>query len=81
MGMQLSEAFRRAGLPLPQLGLDAIAGAGEQWEGYDLFAETQRRLMPIIVQFGIAKAALMLRLHSIIDIVGNHQLENMKEDQ
>jgi SAM-dependent methyltransferase len=53
MGVQLPEAFRRAGLPLPQLGLDAIAGAGEQWEGYDLFTETLRSLLPVIVRFGI----------------------------
>ncbi|GHO99384.1 hypothetical protein KSF_094320 [Reticulibacter mediterranei] len=54
MSVQLPKAFRRAGLPLPQLGLDAIAGAGEQWEeGYDLVAETLRSLLPIIVQFGI----------------------------
>jgi ubiquinone/menaquinone biosynthesis C-methylase UbiE len=53
MSMQLPEAFRRAGLPAPQLGLDAMAGVGEQWKGYDLFAETLRSLLPIVVQFGI----------------------------
>ncbi|HLZ58844.1 MAG TPA: methyltransferase domain-containing protein [Ktedonosporobacter sp.] len=53
MSVLLSQAFRAAGLPLPQLQVDAMAGLGEQWEGYELHEGTLRSLLPLLVKSGI----------------------------
>jgi hypothetical protein len=46
MGTKLYRTYLEAGLPGPQLMLEAAIGGGPDWPGYELFAETMRSLMP-----------------------------------
>ncbi len=56
MSLALPQAFRDAGLPLPQMHLDGIVGLGPDWTGYDYAAECLRSVMPLLERFGIATA-------------------------
>lgn len=48
MGMRLFSAFQAAGLPAPELRLEAPIGGGADWPGYGYVAETLRSLMPAL---------------------------------
>jgi ubiquinone/menaquinone biosynthesis C-methylase UbiE len=48
MGTKLFNAFVDAGLPAPELQLEAPIGGGPDWPGYDYTAETLRNLMPAL---------------------------------
>ena len=57
MGLQLFRAFLDAGLPAPQLRLDAPIGGGPDWPGYAYVADTVRSLLPFLEQAGAVTAA------------------------
>jgi SAM-dependent methyltransferase len=52
MGLKLFQTFLRAGLPAPQLRLDAPIGGGPGWPGYAYLAGTVRSLLPFMQQVG-----------------------------
>lgn len=53
-GLQLRPLFLKAGLPEPEMHLDAAVGGGPDWAGYDYMASLIRTLLPQILQHGIA---------------------------
>jgi SAM-dependent methyltransferase len=48
MGTRLFHLFLDAGLPAPELRLEAPIGAGPDWPGYQYVAETLRSLLPAL---------------------------------
>ena len=56
MGSKLYETFLDAGLPAPQLRLDAPIGGGANWPGYAYVADTARSVLPIAEQMGMVRA-------------------------
>ncbi len=56
MGFKLPKVFLDAGLPLPQMYMDGIAGVGPDWGGYDYCADTLRSILPTLLDYGIATA-------------------------
>ncbi len=59
MGLQLARTFAAAGLPIPQLRLDAPVGGGADWPGYTFVAETVRSLLPRLEAIGAVTAAMV----------------------
>jgi 2-polyprenyl-3-methyl-5-hydroxy-6-metoxy-1,4-benzoquinol methylase len=57
MGLQLYGTFVEAGLPTPQLRLEAPLGGGPDWPGYAYVASTVRSLLPFLEQMGAVTAA------------------------
>ena len=57
MGLELQRAFVGAGLPSPVANLEAPAGAGPDWVGYEYLQQGFASLLPLIESFGIATAA------------------------
>lgn len=53
-GYELPHLFRDAGLPAPQMQVNAVTGAGPDWGGYSYAANTARSLLPFIVASGAA---------------------------
>jgi hypothetical protein len=53
MGTKLWQTFVDAGLPGPQLMVEAAAGGGPDWPGYALLAETLRSLLPMLEKQGV----------------------------
>ncbi len=53
MGLKMYSLFQEVGLPAPQMRVDTLIGGGEEWPGYELIAETVRRLLPAIVKMGL----------------------------
>jgi 2-polyprenyl-3-methyl-5-hydroxy-6-metoxy-1,4-benzoquinol methylase len=53
MGLHLYQTYLDAGLPAPQLRLEAPIGGGVDWPGYTYVAETLRNLLPMLEQTGI----------------------------
>jgi SAM-dependent methyltransferase len=56
MGSHLFGTYLRAGLPAPQLRMDAPVGGGPDWPGYALVAATIRSLLPMMEQMGVVRA-------------------------
>jgi hypothetical protein len=56
MGLRLPSTFVAAGLPFPQLRLEAPAGGGLDWPGYTFVAETLRSLLPRLEAIGAVTA-------------------------
>jgi ubiquinone/menaquinone biosynthesis C-methylase UbiE len=54
MGLRLFPLFLEAGLPTPQMRLDAAVGGGPDWAGYGYIASMLRTLLPQIEKFGVA---------------------------
>ena len=48
IGKKLFRYFLQAGLPAPELRLEAPIGGGPDWPGYEYIAETLRSLFPAI---------------------------------
>jgi SAM-dependent methyltransferase len=48
MGTRLYSTFLEAGLPAPELMVEAPAGGGPDWPGYEYVAETLRSLLPAL---------------------------------
>lgn len=48
MGTKLYRTYLDAGLPAPQFQVEAAAGGGPDWPGYEYVAETLRSLLPIL---------------------------------
>lgn len=57
MGPKLYPAFVAAGLPGPQMQLDAIVGGGPDFVGYQMWAAVLRSLLPVLERCGVATAA------------------------
>ena len=57
MGLELQRVFTEAGLPAPEAHLQAPAGAGPDWVGYEFLQHAFTSLLPLIESFGIATAA------------------------
>jgi hypothetical protein len=57
MGLRLPRTFTDAGLPIPQLRLDAPIGGGPDWPGYIYLAESVRSLLPRLEAVGAVSAA------------------------
>ena len=57
MGLELQRVFTEAGLPAPVAHLEAPAGAGPDWVGYEFLQHGFTSLLPLIESFGIATAA------------------------
>jgi SAM-dependent methyltransferase len=55
-GLRLFPIFLEAGLPAPEMHLDAAVGGGADWAGYDYMASLVRTLLPRFQQLGIATA-------------------------
>jgi SAM-dependent methyltransferase len=55
MGLKLFTTFLEAGLPAPQLRLEAPAGGGAAWPGFAYLAATVRSLLPFLEQIGAVK--------------------------
>jgi SAM-dependent methyltransferase len=56
MGFKLSQTFVDAGLPAPQLHLDAPVGGGPDWAGYGYIAESIRSILPLTLKLGVTTA-------------------------
>ena len=54
MGFRLRNIFAPAGLPAPEMHLDAAAGGGPDWPGYEYMARLIRTLLPQIAGLGVA---------------------------
>jgi SAM-dependent methyltransferase len=57
MGTKLFQTYLDAGLPAPQLRLEAPIGGGPDWPGYEYTAETLRSLLPAMQRLTGADAA------------------------
>jgi SAM-dependent methyltransferase len=53
-GAKLPRIFVAAGLPSPELRLDAPVGARPDWIGFDYLIETLRGILPLLHLYGIA---------------------------
>lgn len=56
MGSKLHRTYVDAGLPAPQLRLDAPVGGGPDWPGYAYVADTVRSLLPMLEKMGSVAA-------------------------
>jgi ubiquinone/menaquinone biosynthesis C-methylase UbiE len=56
MGFKLYQVYLAAGLPAPQLHLEAPLGGGSDWAGYSYMAEAMRSILPLLLKFGVATA-------------------------
>ena len=56
MGLELQGAFAAAGLPSPVANLEAPAGGGLDWAGYQYLQQGFASLLQLIESFGIATA-------------------------
>ena len=54
MGMKLYRTFVDAGLPAPQMCLEAPVGGGPDYPGYQVMGDAMRSMLPMLVRFGIA---------------------------
>jgi hypothetical protein len=54
MGLRLRSIFAEAGLTAPTMHLDAAAGGGPDWPGYEYMARLIRTILPQITQLGVA---------------------------
>jgi SAM-dependent methyltransferase len=54
MGLRLRGIFAEAGLPAPEMHLDAAVGGGPDWPGYEYMARLIRTILPQITKLGIA---------------------------
>jgi SAM-dependent methyltransferase len=54
MGLRLRGIFARAGLPAPEMHLDAAVGGGRDWPGYEYMARLIRTILPQITKLGVA---------------------------
>ena len=57
MGLELQRVFAEAGLPAPVAHLEAPAGAGPDWVGFEFLQHGFTSLLPLIESVGIATAA------------------------
>jgi SAM-dependent methyltransferase len=55
-GLRLFSIFKEAGLPEPQMHLDAAVGGGADWLGYEYIAGLVRTILPRLVDHGVATA-------------------------
>ena len=54
MGLRLRSIFAAAGLPAPAMHLDAAAGGGPDWPGYEYMARLIRTILPLVTKLGVA---------------------------
>jgi ubiquinone/menaquinone biosynthesis C-methylase UbiE len=61
MGTQLLKTYIEAGLPRPELIVEAAAGGGADWPGYEYLAETLRSLLPALEKlYGVDPAEVQI---------------------
>jgi SAM-dependent methyltransferase len=53
MGFKFPGIFLDAGLPLPQISLDGIAGTEADWVGYDFLTDALRDILPKLREYAI----------------------------
>ena len=53
IGFKFPGIFLHAGLPLPQISLDGIAGTEANWVGYDFLTDALRDILPKLREYGI----------------------------
>lgn len=53
IGFKFPGIFLDAGLPLPQISLDGIAGTEADWVGYDFLTDALRDILPKLREYGI----------------------------
>ena len=76
IGLRLRSIFAEAGLAAPAMHLDASAGGGPDWPGYEYMARLVRTILPPDRQLGVATEedvgidTLADRLHAEIGEVG-----------
>ena len=75
LGLKLPQLYQRAGLPAPQLSLDAPIGTGPGWTGYQYLAETVAMLEPPMRQRGLALPA-GIDLSTLAEQIRREALEN-----
>ena len=51
MGSKLLKTYEDAGLPTPQFVVEAAAGGGQDWPGYELLIQTFRSLLPVLQKY------------------------------
>jgi ubiquinone/menaquinone biosynthesis C-methylase UbiE len=51
MGSKLLKTYEDAGLPTPQFVVEAAAGGGQGWPGYELLIQTFRSLLPVLEKY------------------------------
>lgn len=51
MGSKLIKTYEDAGLPTPQFVVEAAAGGGQDWPGYELLIQTFRSLLPVLEKY------------------------------
>ena len=51
MGSKLLKIYEDAGLPTPQFVVEAAAGGGVDWPGYELLIQTFRSLLPVLEKY------------------------------
>jgi ubiquinone/menaquinone biosynthesis C-methylase UbiE len=54
MGLRLRSIFAEAGLTAPAMHLDAAAGGGPDWPGYEYMARLIRTILPQMTKLGVA---------------------------
>ncbi len=52
MGYKIYQTFLKAGLPEPEMRLEASMGGGPGWRGYEDAVEALRSLLPLMVKLG-----------------------------
>jgi len=75
MGAKLAQVFTAAGLPSPELRLEAPIGYGPDWVGYDYLAEMLRGMLPLMHLYGIATEEQI----SIDTLAGEMRDQTVKE--
>ena len=60
IGMKLLRLFEEAGLPTPELRMEAPVGGGPDWPGYAYVVETLKSLAPMMRRFGFDPETLGL---------------------
>lgn len=54
MGLRLHGIFAEAGLPAPEMHLDAAVGGGPDWPGCEYMARLVRTILPQVTKLGVA---------------------------
>jgi SAM-dependent methyltransferase len=54
MGLRLHSIFAEAGLPAPEMHLDAAVGGGPDWPGCEYMARLVRTILPQVTKLGVA---------------------------
>lgn len=76
MGLKMHQLYQEAGLPPPQLTLEAPLGTGHGWTGYQFMAETAEMVMPRMQQLGMVVPAEIMDISSLAERIRKEAVEN-----